>query len=209
MSNEKKKKKSDIIIKIVIVAMVVALAATLCMKFYQIINGNKGVTKKSASLTEAEKLMNRNLDAKYPNTPTAVVDVYCSITKELHGSYKKELPQEQVTKLYSQLRVLMDDELLKNNDYKKHLAKLNKELEQYRKDKMFISRYTVQDHKEVKCYVQDDGKEYTKVQISYSIKKESNWLKQNEQVILRKDEDGRWKILGVEVSTATSDEDEE
>lgn len=206
---KKEKKASDIIIKIVIIAVAVALAVTLCWKFYQIISGSKGVSKKDVAQTEVEKLMNRNLDAKYPNTPTAVVDVYCSITKELHGSYKKELPEDQVTKLFSQLRILMDDELLKNNDYEEHLSKLNKELEQYREEKMLISRYTVQDLKDLKYYEQDDGNDYTKVQIGYSIKKGSSWLKQNEQVILRKDEDGRWKILGTEVSTVTDDEDEE
>lgn len=211
MKKNQKGKISDIILKVIIIAVVILLAVTLIKTFWGWVHkdGND-TTKESVSVSELDKLINRNLDVKYPETATAVADLYCSITQQLHRNYKEdELKEEQVTKLCGQLRALMDDELLEHNDYKEHLEKLNKEISQYRKDKMFISRYTVQESKDVKEYKEDDGRDYTKIQIVYSVKKGSGWLKQNEELILRKDEDGRWKILGNQLSESTEEDDEE
>lgn len=207
---KKKRKKSDIILMIIIVAVAVLLAVTLLRAFLKLI-GNDGneTTKDSVSMTEVDKLIKRNLDDRYPETPTAVVKVYCSITKELHGSHEEELTEDQVTSLFGQLRKLFDEELLQNNEYDEQLKKLNSELEEYKEQKMIISRYTVEDQKDVKIYTDEDGNDCTKIKICYSIKKGSSWLKQNEQVILRKDKDGRWKILGNEAVEATEVEEDE
>lgn len=213
MKNKTKSKKkiSDIIIVIVLVLVGIGFVGAIVWKFWGIANtdGNE-TTQESVSMTETEKLINRNLDDKYPETPTAVAKVYCSITKELHGRHDEELTDDQVTKLYSQLRKLYDDELLENNAYDEQLEKLNKELEQYKDREMIISRYTVQDVKDVQVYTDSDGMDCTKITICYSIKEGSNWLKQNEQLIMRRDADDRWKILGNEkIDAAEVEENEE
>lgn len=202
--NKTKKKASDIIITIIIVLVVAGFVGALLWKFWGLVHKDgSSTTKESVSMTEVDKLIKRNLDDKYPETPTAVAKVYCSITKELHGSHDEELTQEQITGLYGQLRKLFDDKLLDNNGYEEQLKKLNEELKQYKERKMIISRYTVQDSKDVQIYTDEDGNDCTKVAICYSIKEGSNWMKQNEQIIMRKDADGRWKILGNEALETT------
>jgi len=203
-----KKNISDIIIAIVVIAIIVAFFGYVIKLFIGFINNDgNNTTTENVKVTELDKLLNRNLDNKYPDTPEKLAELYCSITKELHG---KEITEEQITKLHSQLRQLFAKELLDNNDYDKHLNKLMLEVEKYQENDMMISRYVVADDDDIKIYEDENGNDCTKVPICYSIKKGSEWLKSNEQLIMRKDEDGRWKILGNEPLTVTeSDEDEE
>lgn len=202
-----KKKVSDIIIGAIVIAIVVAFCGYMIKIFAGFVNDDgNDTTKETAAVTELDKLMNRNLDARYPETPAQVAELYCSITKELHS---KDITEEQITKLHRQLRKLFDEELLANNDYEKHLEKLSKEVKQYQNRKMTISRYVVQDNDDITIYTDEEGKDCTKVAIAYSIKKDSEWLKSNEQLILRKDGDGCWRILGNEEAKAVESEENE
>lgn len=202
-----KKKVSDIIIGVIIIAIVIAFCGYMVKIFLGFINrdGND-TTKETAAVTELDKLMNQNLDNRYPETPAQVAELYCSITKELHS---KEITEDQITKLHRQMRKLFDEELLANNDYEKHLEKLMKEVQQYQEQKMTISRYVVQDNDDITIYTDEEGRDCTKVAITYSLKKDSEWLKSNEQLILRKDGDGCWKILGNEKADVAGSEDDE
>lgn len=205
---KKKKKLSDIAITIIIIGVAVAVVGTLAWKIWSLFHDDKNkTTQETVKLTEIDKILNRNLDQRYPETPNAVVKLYASITKELHT---KEITEEQITKLFGQLRKLFDEELLAHNGYEDHMKKLNEEIKQYKSNKMYITRYTVEDSDRLKIYTDKEGKDCTKIRITFSIKNDSQWLKSNEQVILRKDEDGRWKILGNEqTDEAVSDKNEE
>lgn len=200
-----KKNISDIVIAVIVIAIIVAFVGYVIKLFVGFINNDgNDTTTENVKVTELDKLLNRNLDNKYPETPAQVAELYCSISKELHS---KETSEEQVAKLHSQLRKLFDEELLANNDYDKHLDKLMKEVEDYQKNDMMISRYVVTDSDDITIYVDDEGYDCTKVPICYSIKKGSEWLKSNEQLILRKDGDGRWKVLGNEALEVTESEE--
>lgn len=204
---KEKKKVSDIVIGAVIIAIVIAFCGYMVYLFAGFVThtGNRTTTE-TTKTSELEKLLNRNLDTKYPETPAQVAELYCSITKELHS---KEVTQEQVKKLHKQLRKLFDAELLANNEYELHLEKLKKEVKEYQKEKMTISRYVVAENKDLKIYTDEDGRDCTKVPIAYSIKKGSKWLKSKEQLILRKDGDGYWRILGDETVDVDESKDEE
>ncbi len=203
-----KKSISDIIIGAIIIAIVIAFCGYMIYLFVGFVtNDGNDTTEETAKVTELDKLMNRNLDTRYPQTPSQVAELYCSITKELHS---KDITEEQITKLHSQLRKLFDEELLDNNDYDKHLDKLTKEVQQYQERKMTISRYTVAENDDITIYTDEEGRDCTKVPIVYSIKKGSEWLKSYEQLILRKDENDCWRILGNQAADVDeSEEDEE
>lgn len=205
---KEKKSRSDKIIAIVIVLIVAAFVATLVWKAWDLFHDDGEKAKQEeVKMEEVDKLIHKNIEQRYPSTPTAVVQLYASISKELHA---KDVTKKQIDGLHGQIRLLFDEELLSKNDYEKHLKKLNEEIENYKKQKMTIVRYVTEDSKKVKVYEGEDGRDYTKVGLTYSIKKGSKWLKSNEQVILRKDEENRWKILGVEsVSEEESEDDEE
>lgn len=215
MKKEKeKKKKSDLVIAIVIIGVAIAVVVTLAWKVLGLFNrgGNK-TTQENAKISEIDKIMSRNLDQRYPETPNAVVKLYCSITKELHA---KEVTEEQIDKLFNQLRKLFDEELLANNDYEKHLKELKKEIKGYKSKNMVITKYEVEDADRIKTYMDKEGQDCTKVKVTYSLKitptskkRSSEWLKNNEEVVLRKDTDGCWKILGYQQTDVGVNDEEE
>lgn len=201
-----KKKASDIILGGVVVLIVIGFIVGVLWVFLRFFDGNEdsGETEETVSLTEVEKTINKNLDIRYPETPTAVVKLYGSITKGVHS---EDVTDEQIEELIGQMRKLFDEALLDNNEYNQHLKRLKEEIELYKEEKTSIVRYAVEDLNDIKYYVDDAGVDCTKVKITYSLKQNSEWMKQTEQVILKKDEEGLWKIFGWE--KAVSEEGEE
>lgn len=189
---KEKKKVSDVVIIIVTALLVAGFVGSLIYVFMRNINKD-GEKEKATVNSEVDKLINKNIDARYPETPSQLVDLYCSITQALHD---KDVTEEQITKLHSQMRKLFDEELLANNDYDEHLKKLKKEIEAYKKVDMVISRYAVEENEDITIYVNEEGRDECKVLIAYSFKDKSGWKKSYEEVLLRKDEEGNWKILG-------------
>lgn len=202
------KKKSGGTNKAAVIVPVILVVAVLAVIFWKAINkSGNGSAVENAKQSDLEKIINKDLDANYPKTPTAVVDLYCSITKEVHG---KEVTEEQVEKVYPQLRKLYSEELLANNEYNEQLTALKKEVKQYQKNKTLITRYKVlQKADQVTIYVDKDGNDCTKIPIMYKIKNGSSWGESYEQIIMKKDEDGYWKIMGNEsIDKPDGDEDE-
>lgn len=207
--SEKKKsdiKKSDVIIGIIIILVVILFVGTLVKVFLGLISNKGGKTKDTAAVATVDKVIMKNLDSQYPATPTALAKFYCSVTQELH---RKGVTDEQVEKLYGQLRKLFDEELLENNEYSKHLKALKNEVKEYKDKRQYITRYEVADKDDVTIYVDEEGYDCTKVQIRFSIKSGSKWLYSTEELVLRKNDDGRWKVLGYkETATEKSDDDD-
>ncbi len=192
-----------------VMVFVVLVMAVIIVIFWKGINKTKNdSTGDNTKQTELQKIINRDLDANYPKTPTAVAKLYCSISKEVHG---EEVTEEQVEKVYKQLRKLFAEELLANNEYNDRLKALKKEVKQYQKDKILITRFKIlQEADKVAVYVDKDGYDCTKIPIMFKIKNSSAWMESYEQIIMRKDEDGYWKIMGTEsIEKPDEDEDEE
>lgn len=208
MSKDKTKKKpSDIILGAIVILIVIAFVGAVLWVFIGFFdNGEESKeTEKTVSKTEVEKNIDKNLDIRYPETPTAVVKLYGSITKSLHS---EDVTDEQVEKLIAQMRKLFDEALLENNEYSEQLKRLKNEIKVYQDKNISIIRCAVQDLNDIKYYVDEAGVDCTKVKITYSLKQGSEWMdKQVEQVILKMDENGLWKIYGWE--EATNEEVEE
>lgn len=203
------KKKSGSSGKITIIVFVILAVVILAFIFLKQINksGSNSASDKGKQ-TELQKIINKDLDANYPKTPTAVVKFYCSLSKEVHGA---DVTEEQVEKVYPQLRKLFSEEQLANNKYNDGLKALKEEVEQYQKNKILITRYAVlQEADQVSIYVDDDGNDCTKIPIMYKIKNGNKWVEDYQQIIMRKDEDGNWKLMGMQsIEKPDDNEDEE
>ena len=81
-----------------------------------------------SEVSEIGKLMAKDLDADYPNTPRKVIDLYSQITKSL---YIKDLSEEDLKKLCNQSRKLFDVELLNANPEDEFLENTKKEIKEY------------------------------------------------------------------------------
>lgn len=157
-----------------------------------------------SEVSEIGKLMAKDLDADYPNTPRKVIDLYSQITKSL---YIKDLPEEDLKKLCNQSRKLFDVELLNANPEDEFLENTKKEIKEYNDKKRVITSYVLEDSDSVDYYT-EDGQEYAAISVKYFLNDKNGYGKTYEDFLLRKDEKGRWKILGWQITPANEEEDE-
>lgn len=156
-----------------------------------------------AAEDEISVIVNRDLTLNYPSTPKSVVTFYSEIIKTI---YKTEHTDEQLQALAGQARGLFDEELLKHNEYSAYMDRLRAEVKSYKDAGRFISGYQIEDGYNIE-YIKSEGKEYAKVNVKYYVREGKNVINTYEEYTLRKDEDGKWRILYWELSDAASMEE--
>lgn len=178
--------------KYVIIA--VACICLICTGFY-FFSKDKAATE--ADLTEVEKLITKDLEENYPKTPREVVKFYNRI---LCCYYGEELEDNQLEKLVDQTLLLLDEDLLLVNSRDEYYDSVVADIEKYKSEKKSVVSSDVCDSNDVK-YVDDvkDGNtevdEIAYVNASYFVNTNGNFAYTYQQFVLRKDDDGRWKIL--------------
>lgn len=187
--------------------------------FYAYLSGKDGTdseVKKEAS--EISKLLSKNLIAEYPETPREVVKLYSRITVCFYGT---ECTDEEIEKLADMSLILFDNELLEKNPKNEYLVNLKAVIDEYAATEKIITDYTVQSSNMIEKYTVD-GEDYAKVRVMYSMRdfkildnkttgflsgcgtgarknKEYRYYTTYEDFLLRKDENGKWKILAWQV----------
>lgn len=144
------------------------------------------------TVSTATKLIEKDLQKEYPPTPREVIKFYSNI---LQCVYSDELTEEQLTRLGEQVILLYDDELLSVNPSDEIIDNLMAETALYRATNQIISSYTIDSGDNIVTWKQEDV-EYARLLAVYTIREESNFTKTCEEFILRKNEEGQWKIVG-------------
>lgn len=170
--------------------IVIVVCACLCVGYYYYLSHREAV--KDSAPTEKEQLINKDLEQSYPSTAREVVKLYNRI---LCCLYNEENSESEVEALGGQVRKLLDEELLTQNPEEIYLISLQADLEEYAQEGKQIISVTISTAKEVE-YKEIDNVEYAYVESSYYIKGEDDSERAGQTYILRKDENGRWKILG-------------
>lgn len=200
--------------------IIIVLLFAAGLLFYAYLSSKDGtdseVTKEAS---EISKLFAKNLNTEYPKTPREVVKLYSRITKCF---YAKKCTDEEIEKLADMSFMLFDSELIEKNPKDEYMAKLKSVISEYAASERVITDYTVQSSNMIEKYTAD-GKEYAKVRVMYSMrdfkkieeenggflqgcgtaKKKNNvyqYYTVYEDFLLRKDDNGRWKILVWQVS---------
>ena len=164
----------------------VCLAVVVLTIFYMISNGKiSGSRESKSSTTEVDKLMSKDLDNGYPETPTEVLKLY-----------------KEYNKLLKQLRKLYDAELLdvKDNAWEKMHKRLAKERKSYKKKEQTISTYVVQPAGSIE-YTTINKRECATVITGTLTKAKQKRMQIYEKFLCRKDAKGKWRILGWEQTT--------
>lgn len=136
-------------------------------------------------------------------TPKSAVKFYSEIIECL---YNESPSDEEINQLGTKARAVLDEELNNNNPTENYLIELNKDVLEYSKSNRIIISYTVDATDDVKYYTQDN-KEYAVVNATYTLRETDTFTKANEEYILRKDEEGYWKILGWRISSNGTTDD--
>ena len=145
--------------------------------------------------TEVGRLLAKDLNSKYPATPTEVVKLYWRINKCI---YNEGMNDKEFDQLLEQLRTLYDEEFLstEGNSFEQMSAGLKTDKEQRQKNKETLSSYVVQKNNDI-TEAEIDGKLCATVATSVLVKpKKGKSTKTYEQFMLRKNEQNNWKILG-------------
>lgn len=150
--------------------------------------GNREVPEKS----EKDTLLNYDFENDYPKTVRETVKLHC---RYLKSAYNNEFSEEELFIINQQMRKLFDDELAEHNPEDKQLQKLKEEVQLYADNKRKIVSYSLAEASQIQ-YNTEEGKDYAKIKITIVLKLESSNVTGEEEYILRKDADDRWKILG-------------
>lgn len=191
----KTKMRKKIIRVLLFIIIVIALVLTGC---YLISNKDRILKGKNASQasSEVEKLKAKDLELKYPSTPTEVVKLYWRLNKCMYNNSMKD---EDFEALLKQLRMLYDEELLgeEENSWDNMLQNFETDKKAFSKAKRVISVYTVDSDSAVE-YAELEGKECATLTSSTLETVKSKNTKTYAKFMCRKDSDGKWKILGWE-----------
>jgi hypothetical protein len=192
--------------KMTIAFVVIVVIAVLVLVGYYIVNQmavSKDNEAETLPKTEVGKLEAKDLELKYPGTPTEVVKLYWRLNQCIYNTTMKDKDLEALLK---QLRMLYDDELLDEdgNSYDDMLASLKEDREKFTKDKRFISSYVVEEDKYVE-YATVDGKECATLNTNTLETVDKKTTQTYEKFMCRKDSDGKWKIVGWEITDASEE----
>ncbi len=174
----------------VVVVAIVCVTLIVAYYYYLTTKGGKGA-EGSTELTEIDKIVTRDLENNYPETPREVVKLYNRIITCYYGG---EWEEEELYQLGDQARALFDEELLENNPRDKYFLALESEIAEYKEKKKEIVSSDVCSSSDV-LEKTVDGDECAYVTASYFMKEGKDYSKTFQEYVLRKDEDGNWKIL--------------
>ena len=182
--------------------MVLALILLVVGYYYYLSNRHNARSEDNVKVTPAQEVLLTNYEVNYPPTPKEVVKSYLDITKVLHN---EDLTDEEVEAVGLKLEELFDKELAENKSDEDYLKDLKSELTSFKSNDYSIVNYYTSSSTEVDYYTAD-GFELSRLYGTYNIRTSSGTQILTEVFVLRKDENGRWKIYGWQ--PVTTDETE-
>lgn len=171
------------------VVIAVVICAALCVGYYFYVSYR---TSNQGQPTELDQLLNKDLESAYPSTPREVLLMYNRILLCMFG---QDMEEEEFERLGSQARLLMDEELLTQNPDETYLHDLKAEVNSYQKEGKEIINVRVSSSKDVEKKTVN-GSECAYVEAIYSVKSKKDTEQSRQTYVMRKGEDGRWRILG-------------
>ena len=179
----------------------VLVLACLIVALYAYIDRTGGKEKK-AEKTLAAKMLERNLDTTYPPTPYSVAELYCGIVECL---YKSDTTKEQKEALVHMERQLFDDEFAAINPYEQLLLATEAELLAATEKKIVFTGYVVEKASNIEKW-EIDGTSYASVMVQFACRSSNGSGNSYRKLILRRDKNDRYKILGWKTEEAISEE---
>lgn len=181
---------------IVTVVIMFLIAAAVIFGFYQIQRMSKG---KSSGSTEVEKLLAKDLDKSYPNTPSDVLKFYIRITK---CYYNVELSADELEGLARQAYRLFDEELQEKNPYDEFLINLQADIEAFETAGRTISTTEVERASNTERKTQN-GVQYASLLGAFNMKEKGKATRTVQRYHFRKNDADEWRILYWEVTEDT------
>lgn len=182
--------------KILVILIVVLFVSAILGLFIYVNNKpQSGSVEDDVVISNVDNVVLRNLDINYPPTPKEVLKYYSEITMCF---YEENLSEEDLVRLAQTARKLYDAELCADVTEEEYLASLREDIIEFNSLGIVVSGYTVSASTDVEEFVVD-GRECARLYVTYRLRQGTEYIYSNEVFIMRKDEDGHWKILGWEL----------
>lgn len=152
----------------------------------------------------AQELIAKDILNNYPETPREVLRLYARITQAYYAS---DTTDEQVEKLGAQARLLFDNELKIKQTDEEFTAALKADVANYRSINRYVSDYKVDSAANFE-FKTISGKSYAIGTVLYFVRDGSQLTNSYHSYKLRKDNEGRWKILYWELASSKQMSDE-
>ena len=178
--------------KIVTIVLLVVVAAVVGV--YAFLSGRAQDERQNATMTDVERVLNRDLSADYPATPKEVIKYYVEIEKCFYGG---DTTDEELEALGLKARELYDAELLEINELPDYLINLKADVERFKRQGRKIVSVAVASAVNVDTF-QEDGYDFARLNCGYHILDEGVTKQVGKVYLLRRDENRLWKIYGWE-----------
>ena len=198
MKTEKGKRTTQVTIVVMILILIV-------VGYYCYLVNRTRRAEAEKALTAVENVLLRDLEHNYPPTPKEVIRYYNDILKCF---YNEQCSQEEIEALARKARGLYDQELLDHNEWSTYIFNLEAEIQNFQNLKRRISNISLASSTDVDEFTQD-GYKFAKIRCGYNILQGKESSSSIHVYLLRKDEDGHWKIYGWELAENLNENSQE
>lgn len=185
------------------IIIIVILAMVGVGYYFYLSNKPSSTTEKVVKTSKLDDILTEDISS-VTNTPKSTVKFYSEILNYL---YNEGPDEEQITELGKKAREVMDIELIENNPEETYFVELDTDVSEYAQARRIIMGYAIDSSDEVEYYT-EENREYAVVNATYTLRESDTFTKANEEYILRKDEEGYWKILGWRIAEQAVTEDQ-
>ncbi len=197
MAKRKKSQAGNLVVYVIVISVLVGVALA---GYYKIMKRQQVSESDQTPKTEAEKLIAKDLEAGYPDTPAEVMKLWGRYNQCIYNS---GLTDEQYGLLLKQLRMMYSSDLLSQNKEEDQSIKLKAEIDEFQGNKSKIVSYSTDTGKSVQ-YKTLNNRECAYLKLSYFISQKNGYSQVYEDFILVK-EDGAWKILGFKMDNESGE----
>ncbi len=164
----------------------------ILLGYYLVTLKGKQNKEEEVVFTKVQNVLLRDLERSYPPTPKEVVIYFSELTQCLHN---EEYSEEELEQMAKQIQGLYDEELVANKEEEAYMTDLRSEVTVFKTSNSAISSFTPSSSTDVFYFTEED-RECARLYCTYNIRTGTVMQKSEHVFILRKDEEGHWKILG-------------
>ena len=182
--------------------ILVFILVIVCLAVYVVISNRTKQTTSGDDASEVEKLLSYDFAEDYPKTVKETVRLHCRYMK---CAYNNEFSEDELDKMNQQVRNLYDQELLDYNEESAQLDALKQDIQYYADNKQKIVSYSFGEDSQIEYNTQDQV-DYAKIKVKVMMRVDSAPGEAEEEFILRKNDEGQWKILGWQAVKESSED---
>ena len=172
---------------LIIILLIVAVVGYYCY----LVNREEKVQQET-TLSTVQVVLSRDLKHDYPPSPKEVMKYYMELTKCM---YNEDCTEQEFEDLAIKARELFDAELAEHNELGSYLINLTSEVSNFKNLGRRISNVSISASTDVD-YFEDDGFSFARLRCGYTVLEKKQSYSSIEVYLLRKDQEGHWKIYG-------------